>query len=217
MKEGRKGILITFEGIDGAGKSTIVSRLSKSGPLKDAVFTREPSRDTLTGKAVYDAIASDTDPLAELFLFIADHAAHLADVVRPALADGKVVISDRYSDSRCAYQGATLEKIVPDALDFVGRVHEPWTEKPDLTFIFDLEPEISVARCGDRGEMTKFEKTEFLKAVRNNFGILAAEEPDRFTVIDASLSADDIEKIVLEKIESFLRDRKNPKTAVTEG
>ncbi|MDR0767674.1 MAG: dTMP kinase [Methanosarcinales archaeon] len=204
-----KGKLVTFEGIDGSGKSTMLSRLQKlneSAPLWETgtVFTREPTKETLTGNAVYAAIENHVDPLAELFLFLADHAAHLAETVRPALDAGNLVISDRYSDSRCAYQGATLKNTIPDAFNFVRRLHEPWTIKPDLTFFFDIRPEVSCERCKDRGAQTKFERVDFLKEVTANFRKLAEDEPERFVIIDAEKPPEENEKIILEKIKKLV-------------
>ncbi len=205
------GKLVTFEGIDGSGKSTMLSRLQKineSEPLcsNGTVFTREPTKDTLTGKAVYAAIENNVDPLAELFLFLADHAAHLSGTVRPALAGGKLVISDRYSDSRCAYQSATLKEIIPEAFDFVCRLHEPWTRKPDLTFLFDIRPEVSCERCKDRGAQTKFERVDFLKEVTANFKKLAENEPDRFIILDAEKTPEENEKTILKEIRRLFED-----------
>ncbi|MDR2944167.1 MAG: dTMP kinase [Methanosarcinales archaeon] len=202
------GKLVTFEGIDGSGKSTMLSRLLKineSEPLcgGGTVFTREPTKDTLTGQAVYAAIEKNIDPLAELFLFLADHAAHLSETVRPALAGGKLVISDRYSDSRCAYQGATLNPITPNAFDFVCRLHEPWTIKPDLTFFFDIRPEVSCKRCKDRGAQTKFERVDFLRKVTANFKKAAEKEPERFVILDAEKPPEENEKIILENIRAL--------------
>lgn len=205
------GKLVTFEGIDGSGKSTMLARLQKtdeSEPLcgRGSVFTREPTKDTLTGKAVYAAIENNVDPLAELFLFLADHAAHLSDTVRPALADGKLVISDRYSDSRCAYQSVTLKEVIPDAFDFVCRLHEPWTRKPDLTFLFDIRPEVSCERCKDRGAQTKFERVDFLKEVTANFKKLAENEPGRFVILNAENPPEENEKIILKEIRRLFED-----------
>ncbi|NLO78309.1 MAG: dTMP kinase, partial [Methanomicrobiales archaeon] len=92
-------MLITIEGIDGTGKTTLIRTLSEK--LKDLkpVFTREPT-DTWIGAQVRRGIAEEIDPIAEALLFTADHAAHIRDIIRPALLEGKLVISDRYSDSR---------------------------------------------------------------------------------------------------------------------
>ena len=204
------GKLVTFEGIDGSGKSTMLSLLQApdKAPLfpngNGIVFTREPTKDTLTGNAVYAAIGNNVDPLSELFLFLADHAAHLSDTVRPALNDGKLVISDRYSDSRCAYQGATLKNKIPDAFNFVRRLHDPWTIKPDLTFLFDIPPEVSCARCKDRGAQTKFERVDFLNDVRKNFKQLAKEESERFVILDAEKKPEENEKIIMNHLKTLL-------------
>lgn len=201
-----RGKLITLEGIDGSGKSTVAEKLQKNTEIRafKPVFTREPTRGTLTGNAVEKAIQSDTDQLAELFLFTADHAEHLAKLVKPALENGKIVISDRYSDSRYAYQGITLKTRLENPLEWVKDLHRDWTIVPDLTFLFDIRPEVSIERCGKRGEQSKFEKLEFLRGVREIFLKLAADDPERFIVIDASRSSEYIEKEVAEKILEFL-------------
>ncbi len=177
-----EGKLITLEGIDGTGKSSIAKMLETKFPK--AVFTREPTRGWI-GKAVKQSIESDTDPLAELFLFVADHAEHIAKVIKPALLEGKLVISDRYSDSRYAYQGATLSNMFDDAMGWVQGIHKGWTIVPDLTILFTIDPAVAVSRCGIRGEHTKFEKIEFLRTVQGNFLKLAEKEPQRFVIIDA--------------------------------
>jgi dTMP kinase len=201
-----RGKLITLEGIDGSGKSTVAKKLQKNPEIKAfrPVFTREPTRSTLTGNTVEKAIQLDTDQLAELFLFTADHAEHLAKLVKPALESGKIVISDRYSDSRYAYQGVTLKTRFENPLEWVKNLHQGWTIVPDLTFLFDIKPEVSIERCGKRGEQSKFEKLEFLRAVREIFLRLAIEDPERFIVIDASRSPKYVEKEVTKKILEFL-------------
>ncbi|MDQ1276014.1 MAG: dTMP kinase [Euryarchaeota archaeon] len=202
-----RGKLITLEGIDGSGKSTVAKKLQENPDIRgfNPIFTREPTRGTLTGTAVENAIQSETDQLAELFLFTADHAEHLAKLVKPALENGKTVISDRYSDSRYAYQGITLKSRFENPLDWVKRLHSGWTIIPDLTFLFDIEPETAVERCGKRGEQTKFEKIEFLQKVRENFLSLAAEEPQRFVIINASCTREDVEKKVVQKVLEFIQ------------
>lgn len=201
-----KGKLITLEGIDGSGKSTVAKKLQGNPQIAafKPVFTKEPTRGTLTGIAVEEAIQSDTDQLAELFLFTADHAEHLAKLIKPALEKGKIVISDRYSDSRYAYQSITLKKYLENPLDWIRNLHKGWTVIPDLTVLFDVRPEISIERCGKRGDQSKFEKIDFLKGVREIFLRLAAEEPDRFIIIDASQSPQKIELEVTREVLDFL-------------
>lgn len=197
-----QGKLITLEGIDGSGKSTVAKRLSENPKIlaHAPVFTREPTRNTLTGRAVEEAIGSDTDQLAELFLFTADHAEHIAKLVRPSLESGRPVISDRYSDSRYAYQGMTLKGRLEEPLAWVKGIHRGWTIVPDLTILFEISPETAVKRCGNRGDKTKFEKIEFLRGVREIFHTLAAEEAERFVLIEADRPAEEIEAEVVEKI-----------------
>ena len=198
MSEGK---LITLEGIDGTGKSSIANMLKKRFP--DAVFTREPTKSRI-GRAVKRSIESDGDPLAELFLFVADHAEHIAKVIMPALAEGKIVFSDRYSDSRYAYQGATLSDDFDDAVAWVQGIHRGWTVVPDMTILFTIDPAVAVSRCGVRGEKTKFEKLEFLKKVQDNFLRLAMEEPRRFVIIDAGAELETVGLEVESKIMEFL-------------
>ncbi len=196
-----KGKLITLEGIDGTGKSSIARMLEAKFP--EAIFTTEPTQSWI-GKAVKRSIESEADPLAELFLFVADHAEHIAKVIRPSLEEEKLVISDRYSDSRYAYQGATLSGIFEDAMEWVRSIHKGWTIVPDMTILFTLDPEIAISRCGIRGNHTKFEKIEFLKNVQENFLKLAEREPHRFVVIDAGKKLEALVREVEAEIERFL-------------
>lgn len=200
-----KGKLITLEGIDGTGKSSIAKMLGTKFP--EAVLTTEPTKSWI-GKAVKRSIESDTDPLAELFLFVADHAEHVAKVIRPALLEGKTVISDRYSDSRYAYQGATLSRLFDDTMEWVEGIHKGWTIVPDLTILFTIDPDVAVSRCGFRGNRTKFEKIEFLRAVQENFRKIARREPRRFVVIDAGRELGVVEREVERIIQEFL-DKEN--------
>ncbi len=196
----QKGKLITLEGIDGTGKSSI-SKMLKKG-LTNAVFTKEPTKSWI-GRAVKKSIGSETDPLAELFLFVADHAEHVAKVIRPALEEGKIIISDRYSDSRYAYQGATLSTLFDDSINWIQNIHKGWTIPPDLTILLTIDPNLAVSRCGIRGNHTKFEKIEFLKKVQENYLKLAKKEPERFVVIDAGRELE----VVGREVESAIRDK----------
>ena len=178
-------MLVTLEGIDGGGKTTVREGLEERYP--DATFTREPT-ESWYGDAVYRSIGDDdADPLAELFLYTADHADHLSRVVEPALERGDLVVSERYSDSRFAYQGATLEAYdrlaVEDPLEYVVDVHEPFTIPPDLTIYLDIDPETAAERAG---ATNKFERVDYLESVRANYERLLERDPDRFVRVDAT-------------------------------
>lgn len=173
-------MLVTLEGIDGSGKTSVWEALGEAYPA--ATVTREPTG-SWYGDAVRRSIADDgADPLAELFLYTADHAAHLAGTVRPALEAGGLVLSDRYSDSRYAYQATSLADRFEDALAFVRSVHEPWTRPPDATLYLDVDPEIAAERAAGTN---KFERVHFLARVRENYERLIAAEPERFVRLDA--------------------------------
>ena len=193
-------MLVTLEGLDGSGKTTVWESLREVYP--DAVFTREPT-DSWYGEAVARSIdADDADPLAELFLYTADHADHLSRVVRPALADGNLVVSDRYSDSRYAYQGATLaDSAIDDPLDYIQSVHEPFTRQPDLTLYLDIDPETAAERSG---KTNKFEQTDYLERVRANYERLIDSDPERFVRVDATQSPDAVFEGVVDRIDDAL-------------
>ena len=194
------GKLITIEGIDGSGKTSLVRYLEEHDTHQRYVFTVEPTHSWI-GMDVRRAIESDVDPLAELFLFMADHAQHIESVIRPAIADDKIIISDRYSDSRCAYQGVTLESVRAGAFDWVEGLHKGWTVVPDLTILLDVDVDVALSRCGSRDTMTKFEKKDFLHGVAKNYRTLAKRHPERFAVVDASMPFDDVVKTVVELID----------------
>ena len=176
-------MLITLEGIDGGGKTTVVEALEETLPSDRTVFTREPTG-SWYGEAVERSIGDDdADPLAELFLYTADHADHLSRVIRPALEGGNVVVSDRYSDSRYAYQGATLAGTVDAPMEYIQGVHEPFTRPPNATLYFDLPPELGAERAG---ATNKFETAGYLRKVRANYERLIEADPDRFHRIDAT-------------------------------
>ncbi|MGP8319948.1 MAG: dTMP kinase [Methanosarcinaceae archaeon] len=198
------GKLITLEGIDGSGKSTVLERLKAHPAMSSVVFTREPTTGW-TGNAVEHAIHSNTDHLAELFLFTADHAEHISKVIQPALESEKNVISDRYSDSCYAYQGVTLSSRFDDPIKWIQSIHIGWTIVPDMTILFDIDPKIAVERCGNRGQQTKFEKIGFLKRVRANYLRLAKEEPLRFVIVDTDRSIEKIEADVVGLLTSFVQ------------
>ena len=192
-------MLITLEGIDGSGKTTVAEALQDT--LPEATFTREPT-DSWYGEAVERSIDDDgADPVAELFLYAADHADHLSRVVRPALEAGKVVVSDRYSDSRYAYQGATLDGVVRRPMEYVRGVHEPFTRAPDATLYFDVPPETGAERAG---ATNKFETAGYLAEVQANYERLIESDPDRFVRIDATRSPEAVVAAAEDVIERLL-------------
>ncbi|UVE50693.1 dTMP kinase [Haloferax larsenii] len=192
-------MLVTLEGLDGSGKTTVWEALRDT--YSDAVFTREPTDDSWYGEAVNRAIGDDdADPLATLFLFTADHADHLSRVVRPALDAGELVISDRYSDSRYAYQGASLrDSDLKRPMEYIRGIHSAFTRPPDKTIYLDVDPETAAARSGSTN---KFEQAAYLAEVRANYERLIEAEPDRFVRIDATQSPEE----VLDEVEAALDD-----------
>ncbi|MBP1921112.1 dTMP kinase [Halorubrum alkaliphilum] len=193
-------MLITLEGLDGSGKTTVWEALHDVYP--DALFTREPT-DSWYGDAVYRSIDDDdADPLAELFLYTADHADHLANTVRPALDEGRLVVSDRYSDSRFAYQAATIAASDADVarpLEYVRGIHSAFSRPPDATIYLDLDARTAADRAG---RTNKLERDGYLSAVRKNYERLVEAEPERFVRIDATRSPE----AVIDSVERALAD-----------
>lgn len=191
-------MLITLEGLDGSGKTTVWEVLKETVEADVVTFTREQT-DSWYGEAVKRSIADDdADPIAELFLYTADHAAHLSRVIRPALDRGDLVISDRYSDSRYAYQAASLEGIIDRPMEYIIGVHKPWTIPPDATIYLDVDPETGAARSG---ATNKFEQAGYLAAVQANYERLMKAEPERFVRIDATQSPEAVLEAVEDAIE----------------
>jgi len=195
-------MLLTLEGLDGSGKTTCIEALQDSPAVPDdVVYTREPT-ESWYGEAVRRSLNDDdADSLAELFLYTADHADHLSATVRPALDRGQVVVSDRYSDSRYAYQGATLTDRFDDALAYVKELHDPWTRPPDATIYLDIDPETAAERSG---ATNKFETAEYLRTVRENYERLIEAERERFVRIDAAQPQEAVAEQVVDAVETLL-------------
>jgi dTMP kinase len=193
------GQLITLEGLDGSGKSTVIEGLQRRHP--DWCFTCEPTT-SWYGDAVRRSVESDAaDPIAELFLFIADHAEHLRTTIRPGLEAGEVIISDRYVDSRIAYQAVTLTDTIEAPAAFIAAVHEPFTILPDLTIFLEIDAETAARRSG---ATNKFEQVAHLQHVGRQYERLIQEAPDRFVRIDATSPPAEVLVAVERAVEALL-------------
>jgi dTMP kinase len=203
------GVFIAFEGGEGAGKSTQVRLLchwlTAQGRAARATF--EPGG-TPAGAAVrsivLDRAHTGLAPRAEALLYAADRAQHAAAVLRPALAAGEVVVTDRYIDSSLAYQGAG--RTIP--LDDV-RMLSRWATQglqPDLTVLLDLPPDVGLARARGRAAADRIESEslDFHQRVRQTFRALAEAEPDRYLIVDAQQSPDEIAAAVRVRVAQLL-------------
>ena len=178
-----------MEGIDGCGKSSlasiIASRLMEAGFSVE--LTSEPTR-TWLGDAVRRSYNEDVNPYTEAFLFMADRATH-TDWIIKKMAEGKMVLSDRYSDSTVAYQAALLHQRLggrsSDYIQYLTEMSKPIIRTPDITLLLDIDPEMSLKRLGGRTELEKFENLENLRMVRQNY-LEIAKASNHFRVVDAS-------------------------------
>lgn len=209
------GTFITFEGIDGSGKSTqlrmLANFLKQAGC--DVLLTREPGGTPVGNRlraALLDA-QEEVDPLTELLVFAADRAQHVRRVLRPALESGQVVFSDRYADATAAYQGAGRgfsPELISEIIDLA-------TEglKPDLTLLFDLSVEDSTTRTSRRangkqvGDRLDRETSEFHTRVREAYLGLAQAEPERVKIVETNQPVEITHERVKEIVVPFLRNR----------
>jgi dTMP kinase len=203
------GLFIAFEGGEGVGKSTQAALLAEWLRTRrdDVVVTFEPGA-TKAGAAIRKVLLSrssaDLSPRAEAMLYAADRADHVANVVRPALARGAVVVTDRYVDSSLAYQGAG-RALRPTE---IRRLSDWATEglRPDLTVLLDLDPAVGLARAGGTPDRMEAESLVFHERVRTAFRELAHHGRSRYVVIDASQSPEEVAEAVRTAVERRLRD-----------
>ena len=181
------GLFLAFEGGDGAGKSTQVRLLADvvAAGGREVVVTRQPGG-TVLGQQLRQLVlhGEAMAPRAEALIFAADKAQHVEEVIRPALARGAVVITDRYTDSAVAYQGAGRELGSDEVHDL-----QMWAVGglvPDLTVIIDLPPEEGRRRRGDVHDRLESEADAYHAAVREHFLAIAAAAPERYLVIDGT-------------------------------
>lgn len=204
----RKGKFITLEGVEGAGKSTMLNfisaQLQQAG--HEVLVTREPGgthigeqlRDILLDKA-NDALCDD----AELLIIFAARAQHLEQVIKPALEAGQCVLCDRFTDASFAYQGGG-RGMPGERIEQL----EAWVQqglKPDLTILFDLDVATGLRRAGKRGEADRFEQeqVDFFERIRQCYLDRASSEPVRFSIIDAATTVEQVQQ----QIQDILQDK----------
>lgn len=194
-----KGLFITFEGADGCGKTTQLMLLAKylKAQGREVVVTREPGARGL-GEKIREILLNydgEVSSRAEAFMFLADRAQHIDVIVNPAIKSGKIVLCDRHTDSSVAYQGYGRRLDT----DEIKRLNSIATngKKPDMTLIFDIDVETSMARVGDTKDRMESAGIEFFNRVRNGYLEIAKQEPNRVKVLDASKSIEEIHKNVI--------------------
>jgi dTMP kinase len=202
-------LFISFEGIDGVGKSTQADELEEFVRSRgfDVVRSFEPGGTEL-GQEIRHLLLhrkGDVSPRAEALLYAADRSHHVATKIRPALEAGKVVIADRYLDSSVAYQGAGRELETKEIRDL-----SLWATNgllPHLTVLLDLDPETARTRRDETGtepDRLEREKIDFFTAVRSGYLELAANEPERFLVVDATKSREEIQQLIRARVAELL-------------
>jgi len=204
-----RGLFITLEGGEGAGKSTSLTYvrdyLQRAGWR--VVVTREPGGTPL-GEQIRDLLLLDRKKMevdTELLLMFAARAEHLSRVIRPALADGACVVCDRFTDASYAYQGAG--RGVPEARI---RILEDWVQlglRPDLTLLLDIPVVQGLERAGQRSTPDRFEREDidFFERVRNAYLAAAANEPQRIRVINAACGVPEVQAQLCSALETYLR------------
>lgn len=196
-------LFVAFEGGDGAGKSTQVRLLAEALRRTgvEVLETRQPGGTEL-GSRLRDLVlhGDHVSPRAEALLYAADKAHHVDTVVRPALARGDVVVTDRYVDSAIAYQGAGRD-LGPDEVATI----QNWAVgglMPDLTVVLDVTPDTGRRRRGDVHDRLEAEADEFHEAARAHFVAMAKADPDRYLLVDAALPPGEIHAHVLDRLRS---------------
>ncbi len=201
----KEGLFITFEGADGCGKTTQISLLDEylCGKKIKTLLTREPGAGML-GARIRELLLNyegSISPNCESFLFLADRAQHVDNMIKPAIEKGTIVLCDRYVDSTLAYQGYGRELDI-ERIKFLNNLATSGL-KPDLTIVFDVDVETSLSRVGGNRDRMESAGVEFFNRVRNGYLEIAKQEPDRVKVINSSDTIENVHKKVVELVESL--------------
>ncbi len=203
-----KGLFITFEGIEGSGKTTQIIMLVEVLKAKGIpyVTTREPGG-TKISEAIRDLLLNpefmEMKPETELLLYCASRAQHTAELILPALEEGKIVISDRYFDSTYAYQGAARE-LDEEVINVLTRF-STYGRNPDLTFLLDLPVEVGLARIKNRNlDRLEQETLSFHEKVRRQFLSIANKYPSRYIVLDGESQPEIIHRQIISTLQPFI-------------
>lgn len=200
-----RGRFITFEGIDGAGKSTqidVIEATLKARGLK-VIRTREPGGTPLGEVIRKELLSVDMDPATETLLFFASRAEHIAKVIRPAIERGAWVLSDRFTDATYAYQvggrGFPAHKV---------EELERWTQgelQPDRTVLFDIDPQVAAERVAKARQLDRFEKEslDFFTRVRNAYLTRAQQTPERFLIVNSMQDKDLVSDILRKEFSTW--------------
>jgi dTMP kinase len=206
-----RGTFISFEGIDGAGKSTHIERVAalfrQAG--RAVVLTREPGGTPLSEKLRELVLHEPMDALTEALLMFAARREHLVQVIEPALARGDVVLCDRFTDATFAYQGGGRGfdwQVLLQLERMVQATPEGLLRQPELTVWFDLDPQIAAERLASARVPDKFESqpTAFFAAVRAGYARRQTDMPERFARIDAAQIRDAVGADVVRAVQAFL-------------
>ena len=196
-------MFITFEGIEGSGKSTQIQLLKEFFEKKaqKAFFTKEPGSSEV-GKKIRSVLLNKENkifPQTEIFLIFADRVQHVQEIIKPNLNEGKIVISDRYYDSSIAYQGQREGVDKTEIYELINMLDLP---TPDITFLLDLPVDIGLKRAKNRASLDRFESEEisFHEGVRQNYLDLQEQNLERIVKIDALQTPDEIFSNIIKKI-----------------